>query len=331
MSTIIKKASGARKILNVKLSALASFSFICALCITSSCFGGINTQGGQKAGTPIVRKLTGAGKWFPSQGKQLRKMVEGFIEEAECGSLGGRIVAAISPHAGYIYSGKVAGYAFRAIKDNAKSKTPPQTVVILGIRHRGGFPGVALMDGDFIETPLGLLKIDKESALSLCSHGTRIFFDYRPHIGEHSAENEIPFVQSALPEAEVVVGIMGDHEEGTVNELVEALDRLAETKNILVIASSDMMHNPDYDLVSATDRDTLGKVKRLDYSSVKKSWKPEKQTFCGIGPVLTVIRFSEHQGCGRAHVLHYRNSGDDFPSSRGQWVVGYCSVVFVKP
>ncbi len=330
MYVIIKKAHCSQRTSSVKFKVFLLFSFLSVSCLASICLAGITAEDKRKD-TPLIRNLNGAGKWFPSEGKRLKKMVEDFMENAQCASVKGRIIGAISPHAGYIYSGKVAGYAFRAIRDNARSLKDPETVVILGLRHRGIFSGVALMDGDFIETPLGPLKLDKEAAQFLCSQSGRIFFDYRPHIGEHSAENEIPFVQAAVPNAQVVVGIMGDHEEDTIEELVEALNKLADTKSILVIASSDMMHAPDYDLVSATDRDTLERVKSLDYPSIRKSWNPEKQSFCGIGPVLAVMRFSKRRGCSRGLVLHYKNSGDYFPSGRGQWVVGYCSVLFVRP
>jgi AmmeMemoRadiSam system protein B len=239
----------------------------------------------------------------------------------------GRIVAAIAPHAGYVHSGETAGFAFRAIQDGLAA-TPPDTVVVLGFSHRASFTGVALMDGDALRTPIGEVDLDKDAAALLAGQSDRIYAKYEPHDGEHSAENEVPFIQAALPNAKLVVGIIGDHDEKTVIALVNALNVLARKKSILVVASSDMLHHPDYDLVSRTDRDSLELVAKMDDDAVIRQWQPRKQTFCGIMTVVTAMRFAAAQGVKSATVVRYRNSGDDDPSSRGKFVVGYGSVVF---
>jgi len=273
----------------------------------------------------------GSGRWFPGSEKELKTMVDSFIAGADVPGTSDRIVAAIAPHAGYVYSGKVAGYAFRALKDNAAAGKPPETVVVLGFSHRMGFRGVALMDGDAVATPLGTTAIDQEAVQALAGHSARIFPDYSPHAGEHSAENEIPFVQAALPGAKLVVGIIGDHDTKTIDELVAALGKLAEKKAIVVVASTDMLHDADYDLVTRTDKETLQKLAAMDDGAVLKTWKPGSQILCGVAPVVTVMRYAKSQGCRQGTVLHYRNSGDDFPESRGSWVVGYGAVVFAAP
>jgi MEMO1 family protein len=279
----------------------------------------------------IVRKARGGGRWFPGTQRELQTMVSGCISNAEIPKVEGRIVGAIAPHAGYVYSGKVAGYTFRALRDNAVGANMPETVVVLGFSHSMGFPGVALMDGDALSTPLGEAKLDKEAAEALMAGRPGIGFNYAPHAGEHSAENEIPFIQSALPDAKLVVAIIGDHDAKTLQDLVAGLNDLAKKRHILVVASSDMLHDPDYDLVTRTDKGTLEKVKSMDYSGLLKSWDYSSQVFCGIAPVLAVMRFAQSQGCREGTVLRYRNSGDDFPESRGQWVVGYGAVVFAAP
>jgi len=279
----------------------------------------------------VVRPAHGAGRWYPGRGSELKEMAEGYIEAAQVPKIPGVIVGAIAPHAGYVYSGKTAGYTFRAIRDNAAAGHRPDTVVILGLSHRGGFPGTALMDGDAIETPLGEAPLDRESARVLTAASPSVFFDYTPHRGEHSAENEIPFVQAALPGVGLVVGIMGDHAPRTIDDLVQALTALAEEKRVLVIASSDMLHHPDYELVTETDTKTLEKIAQMDDAAVEKNWGPSHQIFCGIGPVLVTMRYAASLGCKKGVVLAYWNSGDDFPESRGRWVVGYGSAVFAVP
>ena len=276
----------------------------------------------------VTRQAQGSGRWFPGNKHELKEMVDSYMENAQPEPVEGRIVAAISPHAGYIYSGKVAGFTFRAIKDNARKMGQPETVVVLGFSHSGGFPGVALMDGDFIETPLGKAALDTKAAKILAASSPRISFNYNPHRGEHSAENEIPFVQTALPDTKMVVALMGDHDPKTRDALVGALDALAGKKRLLVVASTDMLHDPSYDLVTKTDEKTLEKLQAMDCEGLEKTWGYDKQILCGIGPVLATMKFAIGKGCKKGSVLYYRNSGDDFPESRGRWVVGYGSVVF---
>jgi len=318
------KGTDARRLLWPAMACL------CGTCLVASSWAAKEERMG-KGSEGIVREALGAGRWFPGSERELKAMVEGYMENARAIKVNGRIVAAIAPHAGYVYSGKVAGYAFRAIRDNAETWGRPDTVVVLGIGHRGGFQGVALMDGDVLRTPLGDAVLDPAGADVMAATSARIYVDYRPHAGEHSAENEVPFVQAALPGVPIIVGLVGDHDPRTLDDLVGALDALSAKKTVLVVASSDMLHDPDYNLVTRTDKETLKLVEAMDHAGIRKGWGYSRQTFCGIGPVLAAMRFAQGKGCLEGTVLIYRNSGDDFPESRGRWVVGYGAVVFAVP
>ena len=296
-----------------------------------SASGTLNVEVNMKTSDHKVRKTQGDGRWFPADGKVLAAKVAEYIEKAEIPVLKGRLIGVIAPHAGYEYSGKVAGYSFAALKKAAEGGNRPDTVVVLGFSHRAGFHGISLMDGDAVRTPMGDVAIDMEAVRFLVGRDKSIVADYSLFGAEHSAENEIPFVQAALPGVKIVVGLIGDHDTATLETVVAALGALSKEKKIVVVASSDMLHDPNYDLVARTDKATLEKVAALDYKGVAKSWSFTNQVFCGIMPVLTVMKFAEQQGCRTATVLHYRNSGDDFPESRGNWVVGYGSVAFVAP
>jgi AmmeMemoRadiSam system protein B len=275
----------------------------------------------------LVRRANGAGRWFPAGRPQLQAMVRRYIEAAEVPPLDGPVVAAIAPHAGYVYSGKVAGYTYRAIRDGAAGNGPA-SVLVLGLSHHGGFRGVALMDGDAIETPLGRTPLDRAGADMLAAATPRIFRDYGPHAVEHSAENQIPFVQTALPDAALVVGLVGDHDAQTLDALHAALAAWRRRQPILVVASSDLLHDPDDRRVRRTDEATLQTITRMRRAELQDNWDYSRQTCCGIGPVLAAMRFAESQGCAQGTLLCYRNSADDFPESRGNWVVGYGAVVF---
>ncbi len=277
---------------------------------------------------PLVRQAVGAGRWFPGDKDGLSGMVTGYIEAAGDPGIKGRVVSALSPHAGFVYSGGVAGHTFRALRDSAAGGKGPETVVIAGFSHSHGFSGVALMDGDFVRTPLGDAAIDQDANRLLVSSSDSIREDYGPHYGEHSAENQIPFVQAALPEAKIVVAIMGDHDLNTVDTFVAALKRLSEDRKIVLVASTDLLHDPDYDKVSRTDRATLEMITGMRDRDLAGSWSGTNQVCCGIMPVISAMRFAEVMGSSEGQLLCYRNSGDDFPESRGDWVVGYGSVAF---
>ncbi|NQT92568.1 MAG: AmmeMemoRadiSam system protein B [Lentisphaerae bacterium] len=231
--------------------------------------------------TRIVRKALGSGRWFPGGGGPLKTMVETFINEAESQGIKGRLAAAVSPHAGYVYSGRVAGYTFRALKENAAAGHEPGTVVVLGFSHRMGFGGVALMDGNALATPLGTTDLDREAAAFLVAQGSRIRMNYQPHAGEHSAENQVPFIQVALPKSKLVVGIIGDHDPATITDLVDALAKLAKEKKIVVVASTDLLHDADYDRVTKSDKVTLKKVGAMDHAGILKSWDFSNRSCAG--------------------------------------------------
>lgn len=278
--------------------------------------------------TNNTNNAKGAGRWYPGRRLLLEVTVDDFMERAQVPLLRGRMAAAIAPHAGYMYSGFVAGHVYRAVRDQARSGLIPDTTVVLGFSHRASFPGLALMEGDALVTPLGPAPLDEAAASQLTEQSRRIFFGTARHGDEHSAENQIPFLQAALPGGKLVIGLMGDRDPATIEACADALSVLAGERNILVIASTDLLHDPDYDRVTRTDRETLALMAAMDETALTERWRYENQVCCGLAPVLTAMRFARAQGAKRGLVLTYRNSGDDFPESRGQWVVGYGAVAY---
>lgn len=277
-----------------------------------------------------IRPALGAGKWFPGTPALLRPLIAEHLENAFVPEVKNRILAVVTPHAGYVYSGPTAAYTYRALKENSELHGPPETVIVLGFSHREQIRGVAIMDGDGFSTPLGTLPLDKESGTFLTRASTRISFDYRPHVGEHSLENQIPFIQTVLPSASLVMVMIGPRDLELLDTLADALKHLSAKKRILVVASSDMLHDSSYERVRKTDQATLRKVAAMDIKGIMHDWDYSHQIFCGIGPVVTAMRYAQQLGCKKATLLRYRNSGDDFPESRGEWVVGYGAVAFTS-
>jgi AmmeMemoRadiSam system protein B len=276
----------------------------------------------------VVQQSRGGGQWYPGERHELESMVAAHIENAAVPAGMGRIVAVTAPHAGYVYSGSTAGHTFRALRDHAETFGQPETVVVLGFSHRREFEGIALMGGDALLTPLGEIGLDREATDLLLSLDSLFALNNLPHDGEHSAENEIPFIQQALPGSKVVIGLFGGHGPEIEDRVARSLVSLAEEKDIILVASTDLLHDPDYALVREMDQVTMAQMVAMDDQDLEDRWSPGFQVCCGIRPVITAIRFARHRGCAGGTKLAYRNSGDDDPESRGEWVVGYGSVAF---
>lgn len=276
----------------------------------------------------VVRRTLGAGKWFPGIRSELATVIRAHLDNALPPPLGGPLVALVAPHAGYLYSGPVAGYAYRVVRDQAEAGQRPDTVVVLGFSHHGDTQGVALMEGDALASPLGETALDADAANLLAAADPRIIADYRPHNGEHSLENQVPFIQTVLPEASLVMALVGERDSSLLDALAHALQTLAAKKRILVVASSDMLHDASHERVRKTDHATLRKMLAMDTTGLLHDWDYSQQILCGIGPVVAAMRYACLQSIAKGTLLKYRNSGDDHPECRGQWVVGYGAVAF---
>ncbi len=118
-----------------------------------------------------IQKPSVSGQFYPDNPEKLKQMVDGFIDKANPESVEGDIIAIISPHAGYVYSGWVAGYGFKAVKN-----TNFDTVIIVGLSHRIPFKGLSVLDKDFYHTPLGNIAIDKDMTKSLITYNKNIIY-----------------------------------------------------------------------------------------------------------------------------------------------------------
>jgi len=271
----------------------------------------------------------GDGRWFPADGRELRAMTATLLEAAQPGNAGrSPIIAGIAPHAGYIYSGAVAAHTYRAMQETVRHGNGPEIVIVLGFPHRASFRGLAWLDADTIRTPAGKIQADRTFMEQVAATVPGVFFDEDFHTGEHSAENQLPFLQEALPGVPVATGLLGMHDATFRETLVRAFASVASTRRLCVIASTDLLHDPDYGRVVASDERTMQMMESLDSRGLNKAWSYETQICCGIGPVLTALETATALGCTRGLRLYYCNSGDVDPSGRGQWVVGYGSVVF---
>jgi hypothetical protein len=196
-------------------------------------------------------------------------------------------------------------------------------VVVLGFSHQLAFQGVSVLAANIFETPMGDAVIDRGLSDELVRRCPVARLDTGPHCGEWSAENQVPFLQYALPETPLVVALIGGHVDSTERALADVLGEWMTNRRVQVVASTDMLHDADYDMALRYDRETLDVMTELDPEALARRWRPDCQCLCGVAPTLTAMRAAIAAGCDTATVLAYRNSGDDDLSGRGRWVVGY--------
>lgn len=258
-----------------------------------------------------TRPAVQAGRFYPAAPEALSRIVERYLREARPGGLTPP-KAVIAPHAGYLYSGPVAGSAF-ASWSGLRGRV--RRVVLLGPSHWVDFGGIALPEAAAMATPLGAVGIDAEgvSLLGQC-RDVRVFDD--AHEAEHALEVELPFLQVTLGEFLIVPLVVGRATDALVQEVVERLWGGDETRFVI---SSDLSHYLGYDDARRLDHVTAGHIEGLSASPLTSSHA------CGYRPIRGFLRAAGHQRV-RCGVVDLRNSGDT-AGSRDR-VVGYGAFQF---
>lgn len=265
-----------------------------------------------------VRKPVIAGTWYPGKPEELRRMISEFMAKVEVGLIPGELIGLVAPHAGYIYSGQVAAYAYRQIEGRSF-----ETVVVVHPSHRLYVNGYALTAAAFYETPLGQVPLDEEVIAKL---DERLKFTFLRSDQEHSLEIQLPFLQYALGSFKLVPIMMGDQSWGQCQKLASALAEVLRGKKSLLVASSDLSHFYSYRMALTLDKVVLSFVENYDPEGLAKAIASGKAEACGGGPIVAVMLASKELGADKAKVLKYANSGDvtgDFGS-----VVGYMAAAF---
>ena len=225
-----------------------------------------------------IRKPAVAGMFYPGDKRTLEKEINSYINEAETEEISGNIFGIVAPHAGYVYSGPVAGYAYKLIKGKKY-----ETVVVISPSHQEFFRGCSVFDGDAYETPLGQIKVDKETAKSIANKVENIYLSSKGHhikgMGEHSLEVQLPFLQVALGKFEVVPIVIGDQSEENCSALGMVLAEALKDKNALIVASSDLSHYHSYDEARKIDSRAVDCFEKGDLKGILDC------EACGSGPI----------------------------------------------
>lgn len=262
-----------------------------------------------------VRPAAVAGMFYPGSAAQLRPQVESYLAEAmQRGSGHYSPKAVIAPHAGYVYSGPVAGSAFACFEAEAEAI---RKIILIGPAHRLPVNGLALPGQTAFETPLGAVPVDQDM-VELISALPQVSINRAAHAPEHCLEVELPFLQVVLGEFSVVPLLVSAVSAAEVTEVLDCLWGGSETR---IVVSSDLSHYLSYEAAREIDRETAQQVLELQEPV-------EEHCACGaraINGLLAVARRRQMT----SRLLDLRNSGDT--AGDRLRVVGYGSFGFAEP
>jgi MEMO1 family protein len=272
-----------------------------------------------------VREPSVSGMFYPGDPVILRKDIGSYLKAAETGAVPGDILAVISPHAGYIYSGHVAAYGYKAV-----SPQKFDTVIVLAPSHRALFQGIAVWDDGAFRTPLGDIAIDTATSNELIRQGSVFRANREVHKGEHSLEVQLPFLQCIFNDFLLVPLLVGAGDDDMYEEAAGVLERVitASDKHFLIVASTDLSHYHPYDAAVKIDSITIEHLRNFDIAGMVRDTRTEKAQACGAGPMITAMMAAEKLGAHASSILKYANSGDVSGDRSG--VVGYVSAVLFK-
>jgi len=280
-----------------------------------------------------VRLPQQAGQFYAGSPETLRRQIEGcFLHRLGTGKLPqpvekpiSNLVALVSPHAGYTYSGPAASHGFYF----AAASGRPDSVVILCPNHTGIGSGISIVTGGTWRTPLGDMDVDSELAQLIQASSQLIDVDESAHRYEHSVEVQLPFLQYIYgPRLRFVPICMMLQDLTSSRDVGEAVAKACKGRNVLIIASTDMSHYQPQRAAERNDRLAIDAVLRLDEVGLQKAVETYGISMCGYGPVSATLVASKALGASRGEHLCYHTSGD-ITGDRGQ-VVGYCSIALTR-
>lgn len=267
----------------------------------------------------MIREPAVAGQFYPGSENDLKKLIEEFIDKDAVKT---DAKALILPHAGYIYSGAVAGKTISQviIKD---------TCIILGPNHSGYGSAYSIMTEGYWKTPLGQVGIDKELSKAMLAGSHFLKDDSLAHKYEHSLEVEIPFLQYIKKSCKIVPIVASVSDLNTYRQvgrdMAAAIKILSREKDILIIASSDMTHYETAEQAKAKDREAIEAILKLDEELLLKKIRDLDISMCGFVPVIIMLSCIKELGAKTARLVKYQTSGDvtkDYSA-----VVGYAGII----
>lgn len=267
-------------------------------------------------GTATVRHPAVAGKFYPRNPAELSAQIESY---SEAGQKRAPALGCIVPHAGYIYSGHVAGAVYSRL-----DLTP--RIVLLCPNHTGMGAPLSIMSSGEWETPLGNAIIDEPLAMDLRRRSPLLSEDSLAHRREHAAEVQLPFLQARMKSFTFVPIAVGAGRFEVLQALGQAIaDAISATSTrILIIASSDMNHYESDDVTRHKDSLAISPILALDPRGLYDAVTTQNISMCGFGPAIAMVTAAKRLGAKSAELIKYATSGDI--SGDRDMVVGYAGI-----
>jgi MEMO1 family protein len=269
-----------------------------------------------------VRRAAKAGSWYPGRADALAAEVDRYLSAVPDSPAVGGILGLVAPHAGLMYSGPVAAWAYRAVRGGQYD-----VAVLVGPSHVAWFDGVAVCARGAFDTPLGPIPIAEDVADAILAATPIAREDTAVHGAEHSLELQLPFLRRVLPGTPIVPLMMGAQSSATIEGLGDGLASALSGRRPLLIASSDLSHYLDARAAAEMDRTVLDCVERFDPDGLQSALRATPDHACGGGPIVSVMRAARALGARTGRVLRYADSGD--VSGDKTAVVGYMAAAFM--
>jgi len=268
---------------------------------------------------PELRKPAVAGRFYPIQVSGLSSEISRYLDlKAKKQD----VLACIMPHAGYMYSGPVAGAVVSRINI-------PDKVVLLGPNHTGQGTAFSLMSRGAWKTPLGEVNIDSSLAEEILSGSPYLQDDSLAHLNEHSLEVELPFLQYFRKDFQIVPICLASADPKALKSVgmavATAIDKLNIRKSTLIVASSDMTHYEPQKEAGIKDKMAIEAILELNEDKLLEKIAKFDISMCGFAPVIAMLSCVKALGAQKAELIKYQTSGDitgDFSS-----VVGYAGII----
>jgi AmmeMemoRadiSam system protein B len=275
-----------------------------------------------------TRPAAFAGSWYPSDPGALADAVDGYL--VPCGPAVTDPVALVSPHAGLMYSGPVAGRGYATLRaalaaPSVGGEAPERVAVLIGPSHYVAFDGVAAYPGGSFEAPLGRHPVDRDVVTRLAGGRGVVHVDAAVHAREHSLELQLPFLTRVLPGVPIVPLLMGRQSRTTVDALADDLRHALGDRRPLFIASSDLSHFYERPKAFELDSVVLDRIARFDADGLQDALERFPHHACGGGPIVAAMRAARAFGATGGQVIEYGDSGD--VSGDLHRVVGYVSAL----
>ena len=268
----------------------------------------------------MIRVPVVSGTFYPASLSQLKARIEGMVDEK---AVKEEVIGLISPHAGYIYSGPVAGAVISRIKFK-------DTFIILGPNHTGIGKPCSIMTEGMWKTPLGEVEIDSELGKQILATSSYLQEDYAAHEFEHSIEVQLPFLQYFKPDIKLVPIILAYSSGAIYKEIGREIAKAVKDLNreVVIIASSDMTHYESQESAQRKDTQAVGAILDLNEGELLKRVDELNITMCGYAPTVSLISAAKELGATGAELVKYQTSGD----TTGDYsnVVGYAGIIITK-